>query len=410
VSTILARFSVTRALLAAGTIVVSGCGSPPSTDSVATPPEVIVCKPVVREVTDYFEFPGQTAAVGVVDVRSRVAGYIVKVDFEDGQEVKQGDLLFEIDPRPYQAVLDRASAESTRLAALLVKAQQSMNRAERLYPSKSISEMDYEDCVAELAVAKASLQSAEAAVRDARVNLEFTRITSPISGRVSKARITEGNLAQLGSDDTTVLTTVVTTNPIYVYFNIDERSLLKYGGLGSRSGRAAHPKHLKDLKIPVEIGLPNEEGFLHRGVLDFIDNQIDSKTGTIRARGVLDNAQEYLTPGLFVRVRVPYGKPHQALLVSDRAVGIDQRQKYLLTVNSRKVVEYRPIKVGGLQDGLRVIHSGIDPQDVIIVKGLQRARAGKAVEPRDESSLAKRPSMADGGRLTQASTGRAKEE
>ena len=242
--------------------------------------------------------------------------------------------------------------------------------------------------MANLAVHKASIQSAEAAVRDAQLNLEFTKITSPIDGRVSRTRITEGNLVQPGANDATLLTTVVTTNPIYVYFNIDEHVLLQYQEMAFKTGQELHPNILKDLRFPVEIGLANENGFPHAGILDFADNKIDRNTGTLRVRGVFENAKEYLTPGLFVRVRTPFGVPHQALLVNERAIGTDQRQKYLLTVNKDNVVEYRPVKVGRLLDGMRVIESGLNPDDLVVVNGLQRARPGSTVQPKAAATQA----------------------
>jgi RND family efflux transporter MFP subunit len=346
------------------------------------PPEVSVSKPISRDITDYFEFPGQTAAVGEVEVRARVTGYLLKVCFEDGQEVKKGAFLYEIDPRPYQADLDRAEGDLARLNALLNKAKADLLRAERLRPSGAMSQDEYEQCVAQLAVHKASIQSAEAAVRDAKLDLEFTRVVSPIAGRVSRTRITEGNLIQTGSGEATVLTTVVTTNPVYVYFNIDEPALLRYDRLDWRSGRETLPDRIKVLKVPVEIGLGNEKGFPYRGTLDFLDNKVDSKTGTIRARGVFDNAKQYLTPGLFVRVRLPIGKPHRAVLVSERAVGTDQGYKFLLAVNQQNVVERRQVKLGAIREGLRVVESGVGPDDWIIVKGLQRVRPGLSVQPR----------------------------
>jgi RND family efflux transporter MFP subunit len=372
---------ISGSLLAAITIGFAGCTKQAPTLVTPPPPEVSVSNPVSREITDYFEFPGQTAAVGEVEVRARVTGYIVKVNFEDGQEVKKGDLLFEIDPRPYQAALDRDKAELTRLNAVLAKAKADLARSDRLRPSGAISEDEYEQHVAQLEIAKASIQSAEAAVRDAELNLEFTKIISPIDGRVSRARITEGNLVQPGIGETMILTTVVTTNPVYVYFNIDERAMLKYEELDWPAGKDAHPSRIRELNIPVQMGLAKDDAFPHAGILDFLDNKVDTKTGTIRARGVFDNSKHYLTAGLFVRVRLPIGKPHAALLVSERAIGADQRQKYLLTVNKENVVEYRPIKVGSLQNGMRVIESGVQPDDRIVVNGLQRARPGITVKP-----------------------------
>jgi len=392
-----ARILLIGVLPAVGAVSLAGCtASAPAVDPPA-PPEVTVSKPVTREVTDYFEFPGETAAVKEVQVRARVTGYIVKVAFEDGQEVKEGDLLFEIDPRPYQAALDRAVGELARLHALLDKAQTDLSRSERLRPSGAVSQDEYEQHVAQLAVHLASIQTAEAAIREARLNLEFTRVVSPINGRVSRARIREGNLVQAGQGDGTVLTTLVTVSPIYVYFHIEEPALLRYVSLDWRSGRERLPSLMKDLKIPVEIGLANEEGFPHAGTLDFLDNKVDRETGTICARGVFDNAKQYLTPGLYVRVRLPFGKPHQALLVSERAIGTDQRQKYVWTVNEENVVEYRRIKVGSLRNGLRVIEDGLKPSDRIIVKGLQRVRPGMTVTPKPaEEGIAAAPGRGNG--------------
>ncbi|MGD0517281.1 MAG: efflux RND transporter periplasmic adaptor subunit, partial [Thermoguttaceae bacterium] len=276
--------SAAGVLLGIVLIALTGCGKPAQGLVVPPPPEVTVSNPVSREVTDYYEFPGQTAAVGEVEVRARVTGYIVKVNFEDGQEVKKDNLLFEIDPRPYQAALDRAKGESNRLKAVQEKAKADMARSDRLRPSGAISEDEYEQHAAQLAIAKASIQTAEAAVRDAELNLEFTKVVSPIDGRVSRARITEGNLVQPGTAESMVLTTVVTVDPIYVYFNIDETALLKYVDRKWQSGEAAHPSRIKDQNIPVEIALAKEDGFPHKGILDFIDNKVDSKTGTIRAR------------------------------------------------------------------------------------------------------------------------------
>lgn len=379
------RIPVAGALAATVAILLAGCEntSPAVHDAAAPPPpEVSVSKPVSREVTDYFEFPGQTAAVGEVEVRARVTGYLVKVNFEDGQEVKKGDLLYEIDPRPYQATLDRATGDLARLHALLDKAKANLSRGERLRPSGAISQDEYEQCVAQLAVHKASIQSVEAAVRDAKLDLEFTRVVSPISGRVSRTRITEGNLVQPGAGEAAVLTTVVTTNPVYVYFNIDEPALLQYDRLDWRSGRETLPDRIKVLKVPVEIGLGDEKGFPHRGILDFLDNKVEAETGTIRARGVFDNTKQYLTPGLYVRVRLPIGKPHRAVLVSERAIGTDQGRKFLLAVNRENVVERREVRLGALREGFRVVESGVAADDWIIVKGLQRVRPGVSVQPR----------------------------
>ena len=385
------RPAVLLAALCAAVSAFSGCTeeSPAAGQAPpAPPPEVTVSTPILRDVTDYFEFPGQTAAVGEVEVRARVTGHIVKVNFQDGQTVKRGDLLFEIDPRPYQAALDRAKGDLARAHALRSKAQADLERAERLRPSGAISQDDYELAVSQRAVHEASIQSGEAAVRDAELNLEFTRVISPIDGRVSRRLITEGNLVQSGQSNSTVLTKVVTTNPIYVYFRIEEPALLKYMDHDWRSGDEVMLGRIRELKIPVEIGLAHEEGFPHTGVLDFLDNAVDCQTGTLCARGVFENSSQYLAPGLYVRVRIPIGKPHQALLISERAIGRNLKEKFVLTVDENNVVQQRPVQLGSLRDGMRVVESGIGPEDRVIVNGLQRARVGKPVKPHTEESQA----------------------
>jgi RND family efflux transporter MFP subunit len=380
-------------LLAAGAMCLAGCAKDASSADKPAPPKVTVSKPVSQEVTDYFEFPGCTEAVSEVEIRARVTGYITRVNFEDGQEVKACQVLFEIDPRPYEAAWDRAKGELKLLEATQEKAQADLTRSERLLPSGAVSKDEYELHVAKLKQAQASIDSAKAAVAQAALDLEFTKIVSPIDGRVSKARIREGNLVQSGGNNSAVLTTVVTTDPIYACFNVDELALLRYQELARQAGQDLRPSQLKDLKLPVEIGLANEEGFPHAGILDFTDNKIDRATGTLHVRGVFENTNGYLTPGLFVRVRIPFGKPHQALLVNERAIGRDQKLSFLLTVNEKNVVERRQVKVGPLRDGLRVIEpdksdksgkSGIKAGDRIIVKGLQRARPGEPVTPHEE--------------------------
>jgi len=381
-------------VLVVGVAVMAGCTRQPEASPGAAaggpampPPEVTVSQPIVREVTDYFEFPGRTQAVGEVDVRARVTGHIVKVNFHDGQAVRKGDVLFEIDPRPYEAALARAVGDLKRIEALKAKSEADLARAERLRPSGAISIDEYEQQASMVAVHSASIDSAKAAVRDATLNLEFTRIVAPIDGRVSRARITEGNLVQPGGGDDAVLTTVVTVDPIYVYFNIDEPALLKYLELGKKAGGPLHPERIQERKIPVQVGLASEEGFPHTGLLDFMDNKVDATTGTLRARGVFVNANQYFTPGLFVRVRIPYGQAHEALLVNEKALGRDQREKFVLTVNQDNVVEHRLVKVGALHGGFREITAGLQAKDWVVVKGLLRARPGVTVVPQRVSAV-----------------------
>jgi RND family efflux transporter MFP subunit len=366
--------------LAIGLLGYAGCGGKTPAATKPPIPEVTVAKPEAREIVDYVEFPGQTAAVGEVEVRARVSGYIVKIHFTDGQEVRKGDVLFEIDPRPYEHALNRAKGELARLRALLEKAKADVARAERLRPSGAVSQDEYEEKVATSKVHEASIQAAEAAVAEAELKLEFTRVVSPIDGRANRRQVTEGNLVVADSNDATVLTTVVTTDPVYVYFNIEEPTLLRFERLGWRAGDETLLSRIKELNIPVEIALADEEGFPHAGQLDFVGNTVNPQTGTISARGRFENAK-YLTPGMFVNVRLPIGPPHQALLVSERAVGTDQGQKYLLTVDQDRTVQYCPVKLGSLRDGQRVVESGLEADDLVIVQGLQRVRPGDKVSP-----------------------------
>ena len=367
-------------------MVISGCNQAQKGQT-APPAVVTVAHPTTKEIMEYFEFPGQIAPVKEVDIRARVTGYLTKIHFVDGEEVDAGELLYEIDPRPYEAALQRAEGELARLKAISAKAKTDLTRAERLLPSGAVSQDEYESRSSALAGAEASVVSAEAAVQDARLNLEFTKIHAPVTGRMSRTRITEGNLIQTGTDAVNVLTTIVTVDPVYVYFNVDERALLRYASLAKRDNlttKLTDPDRIKSLNIPVEIGLENEDGFPHKGVLDFIDNEVDTKTGTIRARGVFENKDRLLTSGLYVRVRVPIGKPRKNLLIDEKAVNSNQREKFLWVVDKDNIARYRTVKIGGLHDGMRVIESGIEPDDVIIVKGLQRVRANAPVVPHAE--------------------------
>ena len=344
-------------------------------------PEVAVAAPIVRPVTEYFDFTGRCEATETVEIRSRVAGYLNKVNFTDGQEVEKGALLYEIDPRPFQATLDQARSDVARWQATTAKATADLKRQEALRAQNVNSQEEYDAAIASRSTAVASQQAAEAAVRNAELNLEFTRITAPIAGRVSRTRVTPGNL--ISSVDGLVLTTIVQLEPMFVYFDVDERTMLRYQERTRKAGYEAKMQHVKQLKIPVLIGLPSETGNPHEGLLDFVDNRVDPTTGTIRCRGNFTNVPRFLTPGLFVRVRLPFGDPRSAMLVPERAIGSDQSQKFVLVVNSENVVETRRVTLGPLEDGERVIESGLNAEDRVIVNGLQRARPGSTVKPND---------------------------
>jgi RND family efflux transporter MFP subunit len=359
-----------------------GCGHEPPGVASLPPPAVSVAPPLEREVIDYDEYTGRMAAVEEVEVRARVRGYLIKVNFTEGTEVRQGEVLFEIDPRPFQADLDAAKGQVAQWEAKLTRAEADVVRNERLLPKGAASQKDLDTAISDRGEARAAIQSARAAVERAALDLEFTKVTAPISGRVSRALVTKGNLVNAGGGDATLLTTIVALDPIYVYFDVDERALLQYQQAArERAGGNNQAAGVREAKIPVNLGLANEAGFPYTGVIDFADNQLDSQTGTIRVRGVFANANRTFTPGLFARVRIPVGDKYQALLVPERAIGTDQGQKYVLAVNKENVVEYRAVKLGRLHDGLRVIQDGLKPDDLVIVNGIQRARPGVSVTP-----------------------------
>jgi len=355
-------------------LALGGCKHQPPALAATPPPVVMVSHPVEREITDYSEFTGRTAAVDTVEVRARVSGYLVKVNFREGAVVKKGDLLFQIDPRPFQAVLDQAKGQVAQWEAKLARAEADVARDERLLPKGAASQKDLDQAVADRGEARAAIQSAWATVDQATLNLEFTKVTAPLSGRISRYLITEGNLV---TADTTLLTMIVSIDPMYAYFDVDERTVLRVREL-LRTGRA---RFARDGEVPVALGLATDKGFPHQGTINFVDNQINPSTGTLRLRGVVPNADEILTPGLFARVRVPIGEPHRAVLVTERAIDTDQGQKILYVVNDKNEVSSRPVSMGALHDGLRVIEEGVQPGERVIVNGLLQVRPGITVEP-----------------------------
>ncbi len=352
-----------------------GCERKAPASAAFSPPSVTVSQPVEREVTDYGEYTGRTAAVDAVEVRARVSGYLVKINFQEGAVVKNGDLLSQIDARPFQAVLDQVKGQVAQWEAKLVRAEADAARNERLLPRGAASQRDLDTAVADRGEARAAIQSARAAVDRAALDLEFTRVTAPISGRISRYLITEGNLV---TADATLLTTIVSIDPMYAYFDVDELTVLRVRQL-IRAGKMAA---VRGGEVPVSLGLATDEGFPHRGTINFVDNQVNPKTGTLRLRGVFPNQGETLLPGFFVRVRAPIGEAHPALLVTERAIDNDQGQKILYVVNDKNEVISRPISVGALHDGLRVIEDGVKPGERVIVNGLLQVRPGVTVEPK----------------------------
>ncbi len=341
----------------------------------AAPLQTVTVAPVPeREISEWDEFTGRLEAVDQVEIRPRVSGYIKRVTFSEGREVKKGEVLFEIDPRPYQAELARAEAELERAKSAAALAASDVQRAQTLVKAQAISREEYDSRTSAEAQGGAGVKAAEAAVQTARLNLEWTRVRSPINGRVSNALVTSGNLVEAGPP-ATLLTTVVSLDPMYVYFDSDEQTYLRY------AGRARHGSNWRTAKLPVYLGLANEDGFPHEGQLDFVDNQIDPKTGTIRTRAVFSNSSRALTPGLFARVKLVGDHKRKALLVRDAAIGTDQDRKFVLVVGQGDTLAYRPVVPGRLVDGLRIIDSGLQPGEHVVVNGLMRVRPGMKVAP-----------------------------
>lgn len=368
-------------LVAVLTVMLAGCGPPGSSLTETPPPPVTVSQPVVRQVLDYDDYEGRIGAAKSVEVRARVRGHLTKVHFQAGAIVKEGDLLYEIDPRPAKAELDAAKAQESAADASLQFAKAEYNRTRVLYSKGAASREDMESWIAKQAVAKGELLKAQAAVERAQLELDFTRITAPISGKLSRTQVDEGNLVNAGGGET-LLTTLVSIDPIYVYFNVDERSLLRYRKQFRAEAKASSPEPpLKDLHIPVHVALEGEEGYPYKGEIDFADNRVNPNTGTIQVRGVLSNAERIFDDGMRARVRIPVGDPRKAILVSERALANDQGKKFVYVVNDKNIVQRRDVELGRLNDGLQAIQGGLQPDEWVIVSGIQRVREGMKAEP-----------------------------
>jgi membrane fusion protein, multidrug efflux system len=365
--------AVSAALLV-GVLTLGRSSKPP-----APPPlqAVTVAQVAEREITEWDEFTGRLEAVDQVEIRPRVSGYIKRVTFAEGKEVKRGEVLFEIDPRPYEADLARAEAELERARSAASLAESEVQRAGKLVEVQAISREEFDSRTSAEAQGEATVRAAEAAVQTARLNLEWTQVRSPIAGRVSNALVTEGNLVEAGPPAGAVLTTVVSVDSMYLYFDSDEQTYLRYAGRARTSGGT----NWRTARLPVYLGLANESGFPHEGRLDFVDNQVDPQSGTIRTRAVFSNRSRALTPGLFARVKLVGTEKKNALLVRDAAIGTDQDRKFVLVVGPGDTLAYRPIVPGRLTDGLRIVASGLKPGERIVVNGLMRVRPGMKVAP-----------------------------
>ena len=346
-------------------------GAPPA-------PQVTVASPIKRTVTDRDEYVGRFVAVDSVEIRARVSGYLDEVQFTDGEIVKRGAKLFQIDQRPFTAALDQARADLARAKAQLDLANADLGRAQDLIERKTISEAIYEQRIQAKRAADAQLQSVEAAVRVAELNLEFTELRAPIDGRIGDRRVSRGNLVIGGSQpSTTLLATIVSTDPIRFEFTFDEAAFLRYSRLAEDSKKIES----RGLTTPVELRLLDETEFKHSGRMDFVDNVIDRSSGTIRGRALVQNPSGLFTPGMFARARVPASAPFEALLVPDSAVGTEQIRKFVYAVDGENTVRQKYVTLGHLENGLRVILKGIEPTDRIIVNGMVRARPGIKVTP-----------------------------
>ena len=356
----------------AGIAVTHGHGAAPVglPEAASTTPavDVDVATVVSQSITDWQSYSGRLEAVDKVDVRPLVPGTIVAVHFKDGALVKKGDPLFTIDPRPYVAEVDRATAQLAAAQARAGYATTDAARADRLLADNAIAKRDYDEKQNASREAAANLMAAKAALETAKINLAYTEIAAPVSGRVSRAELTVGNVVSTGPN-APVLTTLVSVSPIYASFDVDEQTYLRYLG------------HDLSATVPVALGLADEPGYSRDGMVVSVDNQLDSSSGTIRVRARFNNADGVLVPGLYARIKVGGGKPHPAVMVDDSAIGTDQAKKYVLVVDNENRVHYREITPDGLHDGLRVVTAGLQPGERIVVNGVQRARPNDSVQP-----------------------------
>ena len=361
------------------TLLYAGCNQQQTGLPASLPaPEVTVATPLARDITDKDEYTGRLAAVKSVNVRSRVSGYLQSIHFTEGAIIKEGDLLYIIDPRPYQAKHDQARANLAKAIATLELAKNDMARAARLMQSHTIAEDVYDARTKQQSEAEAAVEAARAEVAATELDMEFTHIRAPISGRIGRSQVNEGNLVKGGDMESTLLTNINTLDPIYVYFTVDEKNMLRYMrevdmGAGARTGDSARPVWLR---------LADEKEYTHEGHLDFIDNQFDNATGTMEVRGIFPNPDFMLRPGMFANVQIVGEGPYPALLIPDSAIGIDQTLKFVFVVDQNNLAVRRDVITGRLVDDLRVIHSGLQAGDRVIITGIQKVEAGKPVNPK----------------------------
>ncbi len=372
--------SVPLALIAIFSVI-SGCQQKPKPPPPAKPPDVVVAHPVSRTVTDFEEYTGRMAPFKIVDLRARVSGYLEKVQFTDGSDVDEGAPLFQIDPRPFSAALMQAEATVAQLEARHERNRRQEVRLTELRNQSIVTDDDLDSVKFQRMETDAELLAAKAAVDLAQFNLEFTEIKAPFAGRISRRLVDPGNLVQA---DVTPLATIVALDPVYAYFDVDERTVLQVRRLIAE-GKVTSAR---DRAIEVQLALADDDDFTLKGRVNFVDNQVSATTGTLRLRADVENPRKLLAPGMFVRVRVPIGIPHEAVLIREEALGSDQGQRFVYVLNDKDEVQYRRVKPGRVNSGLRVIVDGLTTDDRVIVTGLQRVRPGTKVSPLEEKESA----------------------
>ncbi|HZZ27544.1 MAG TPA: efflux RND transporter periplasmic adaptor subunit [Pirellulales bacterium] len=353
----------------------SGAPSGPPGMPPPKPPEVFVSLPVLAEVTDYEDFTGRSMAKPTIDIRPRVTGYLDKIYFKEGADVKEGDMLYEIDPRPYQAEVDRAQSNLSQAEAHLKRLNLDLQRANSMLPNRTISQEQYDQVAGDQAEAQAAIGVAQASLDLAKLNLSYTKIKAQISGRLSRTMFDQGNLVKA---DDTVLTTIVALDPIYATFGVDERLLEKVHTYIAKGMVKTNEKG----QVPVLMSLVNEQGFPHPGTVSFIDNHLDTGTGTLEVRGEFPNANRRILPGLYARIRLPLGEPYQAITIPEKALMPDQDKKFVYVVNGENKVEYRQVETGRSEGSQLVILKGVAAGEKVVVSGLQRVRPDMVVEPK----------------------------